>query len=192
MLIAPKLRGPPIRNHTTLAPPLCEADHGPGAAPFTPDAAHPWSNSEHFRCSPRTCRALRDTLGALCWHKVGGSLDARHETPRVHHAPRRRGGRVAARGAGAAAGQNPAFPRQRLGTIDGSLFWGVRTFKSAALGTKAQGRRCPGVIISAAMAESSLRNFTVNFGPQHPAAHGVLRLVLELDGEVVQRVDPHI
>ncbi|WP_245427873.1 hypothetical protein [Bradyrhizobium sp. MOS003] len=38
---------------------------------------------------------------------------------------------------------------------------------------------------------SSLRNFTINFGPQHPAAHGVLRLVLELDGEVVARVDPH-
>src|SRR5665213_3796257 len=38
----------------------------------------------------------------------------------------------------------------------------------------------------------ALRNFTINFGPQHPAAHGVLRLVLELDGEVVQRVDPHI
>jgi NADH-quinone oxidoreductase subunit D len=38
----------------------------------------------------------------------------------------------------------------------------------------------------------SLRNFTINFGPQHPAAHGVLRLVLELDGEVVARVDPHI
>ena len=36
------------------------------------------------------------------------------------------------------------------------------------------------------------RNFSINFGPQHPAAHGVLRLVLELDGEVVQRVDPHI
>jgi len=42
------------------------------------------------------------------------------------------------------------------------------------------------------MAESSLRNFTINFGPQHPAAHGVLRLVLELDGELVERVDPHI
>ena len=42
------------------------------------------------------------------------------------------------------------------------------------------------------MAETSLRNFTLNFGPQHPAAHGVLRLVLELDGEVVERVDPHI
>jgi NADH-quinone oxidoreductase subunit D len=42
------------------------------------------------------------------------------------------------------------------------------------------------------MAEASLRNFTINFGPQHPAAHGVLRLVLELDGEVVERVDPHI
>ena len=42
------------------------------------------------------------------------------------------------------------------------------------------------------MAEGSLRNFTINFGPQHPAAHGVLRLVLELDGEVVERVDPHI
>jgi NADH-quinone oxidoreductase subunit D len=39
---------------------------------------------------------------------------------------------------------------------------------------------------------SSDRPFTINFGPQHPAAHGVLRLVLELDGEVVERVDPHI
>jgi len=37
-----------------------------------------------------------------------------------------------------------------------------------------------------------IRNYTLNFGPQHPAAHGVLRLVLELDGEVVQRADPHI
>src|SRR5271167_3848410 len=36
------------------------------------------------------------------------------------------------------------------------------------------------------------RNFTINFGPVHPAAHGVLRLVLELDGEVVRRIDPHI
>ncbi|MFT4077698.1 NADH-quinone oxidoreductase subunit D [Rhodomicrobium sp.] len=36
------------------------------------------------------------------------------------------------------------------------------------------------------------RNFTINFGPQHPAAHGVLRMILELDGEVVHRVDPHI
>jgi len=42
------------------------------------------------------------------------------------------------------------------------------------------------------MAETELRNFNINFGPQHPAAHGVLRLVLELDGEVVERVDPHI
>ncbi len=39
---------------------------------------------------------------------------------------------------------------------------------------------------------SSERQFTINFGPQHPAAHGVLRLVLELDGEIVERVDPHI
>ena len=37
-----------------------------------------------------------------------------------------------------------------------------------------------------------IKNFTINFGPQHPAAHGVLRLVLELDGEVVQRADPHV
>ena len=42
------------------------------------------------------------------------------------------------------------------------------------------------------MTEQNLRNFSINFGPQHPAAHGVLRLVLELDGEVVERVDPHI
>ena len=42
------------------------------------------------------------------------------------------------------------------------------------------------------MPETDIRPFTINFGPQHPAAHGVLRLVLELDGEVVERVDPHI
>ena len=39
---------------------------------------------------------------------------------------------------------------------------------------------------------SEFRNFTLNFGPQHPAAHGVLRLVLEMDGEVIQKADPHI
>ena len=39
---------------------------------------------------------------------------------------------------------------------------------------------------------SEIRNYTLNFGPQHPAAHGVLRLVLELDGEVIERADPHI
>jgi len=40
--------------------------------------------------------------------------------------------------------------------------------------------------------EQKIRNFNLNFGPQHPAAHGVLRLVLELDGEIVERADPHI
>src|SRR6185437_7982160 len=43
---------------------------------------------------------------------------------------------------------------------------------------------------AAPMAE--IRNYTMNFGPQHPAAHGVLRLVLEMDGEVIQKADPHI
>ncbi|MFQ5765095.1 MAG: NADH-quinone oxidoreductase subunit D [Rhodospirillales bacterium] len=42
------------------------------------------------------------------------------------------------------------------------------------------------------MAETQIKNFNLNFGPQHPSAHGVLRLVLELDGEVVERADPHI
>jgi NADH-quinone oxidoreductase subunit D len=42
------------------------------------------------------------------------------------------------------------------------------------------------------MSEQHIRNFTLNFGPQHPAAHGVLRLVLEMDGEVIDRADPHI
>lgn len=42
------------------------------------------------------------------------------------------------------------------------------------------------------MAETRLETFAINFGPQHPAAHGVLRLVLEMDGEVVERADPHI
>ncbi|MPY70596.1 MAG: NADH-quinone oxidoreductase subunit D [Alphaproteobacteria bacterium] len=42
------------------------------------------------------------------------------------------------------------------------------------------------------MAQTEIKNLTINFGPQHPAAHGVLRLVLEMDGEVVERADPHI
>jgi len=47
-------------------------------------------------------------------------------------------------------------------------------------------------VTDSASEAASDRNFTINFGPQHPAAHGVLRLVLELDGEIVERVDPHI
>ena len=39
---------------------------------------------------------------------------------------------------------------------------------------------------------NEIKNFTMNFGPQHPAAHGVLRLILELDGELIKRADPHI
>jgi NADH-quinone oxidoreductase subunit D len=42
------------------------------------------------------------------------------------------------------------------------------------------------------MAESQIKNYTLNFGPQHPAAHGVLRMILEMDGEVIDRADPHI
>jgi NADH-quinone oxidoreductase subunit D len=65
----------------------------------------------------------------------------------------------------------------------------------------AQHRPCPNLSSSlpcssqspiGVMAGIAERNFTINCGPQHPAAHGVLRLVLELDGEVVERVDPHI
>ena len=48
------------------------------------------------------------------------------------------------------------------------------------------------VIDAVAIGETKVRKFNLNFGPQHPAAHGVLRLVLELDGEIVERVDPHI
>ncbi len=39
---------------------------------------------------------------------------------------------------------------------------------------------------------AEIRNFTLNFGPQHPAAHGVLRLVLEMDGETILKADPHV
>ena len=42
------------------------------------------------------------------------------------------------------------------------------------------------------MKEVKLKPLTINFGPQHPAAHGVLRMVLEMDGEIIERVDPHI
>jgi len=40
--------------------------------------------------------------------------------------------------------------------------------------------------------DEAISNYTINFGPQHPAAHGVLRLIMELDGEIVERVDPHV
>ena len=40
--------------------------------------------------------------------------------------------------------------------------------------------------------DSEIKTMTINFGPQHPAAHGVLRMVMEMDGEVVERIDPHI
>jgi NADH-quinone oxidoreductase subunit D len=53
----------------------------------------------------------------------------------------------------------------------------------------ASGGATPAVVLTP---ETKVRKFNINFGPQHPAAHGVLRLVLELDGEVVERVDPHI
>jgi len=46
--------------------------------------------------------------------------------------------------------------------------------------------------VDARQGEQNIRNFNINFGPQHPAAHGVLRMVLELDGEIVERADPHI
>merc|ERR1711988_529065 len=49
-----------------------------------------------------------------------------------------------------------------------------------------------GMVLKKASLSKKIKNFTLNFGPQHPAAHGVLRLVLELNGEVVERADPHI
>ena len=48
------------------------------------------------------------------------------------------------------------------------------------------------ILIMNSTIKNNIKNFNLNFGPQHPAAHGVLRLVLELDGEVVERADPHI
>jgi NADH-quinone oxidoreductase subunit D len=50
----------------------------------------------------------------------------------------------------------------------------------------------PGAIRPRDPGDEKLNNYTINFGPQHPAAHGVLRLIMELDGEIVERVDPHV
>jgi NADH-quinone oxidoreductase subunit D len=50
----------------------------------------------------------------------------------------------------------------------------------------------PGSETDPELGDVTIQNYTINFGPQHPAAHGVLRLVMELDGEIVERVDPHI
>ncbi len=46
--------------------------------------------------------------------------------------------------------------------------------------------------LSPTTGDEAIQNYTINFGPQHPAAHGVLRLVMELDGEIVERMDPHV
>jgi NADH-quinone oxidoreductase subunit D len=46
--------------------------------------------------------------------------------------------------------------------------------------------------VQQAGAGQEIRSYTMNFGPQHPSAHGVLRLILEMDGEVVRRADPHV
>ena len=54
------------------------------------------------------------------------------------------------------------------------------------------GEKDPRGFHDAETGEQKIRNFNINFGPQHPAAHGVLRMVLELDGEIVERADPHI
>src|ERR1700712_813056 len=54
------------------------------------------------------------------------------------------------------------------------------------------GPTTPGALQSNTSKVIDIRNFSINFGPQHPAAHGVLRLILEMDGEVVERADPHI
>ncbi len=53
-------------------------------------------------------------------------------------------------------------------------------------------RASSGFASNPAEAQQEIRNYTMNFGPQHPAAHGVLRLILEMNGEVVQRADPHV
>ena len=59
-------------------------------------------------------------------------------------------------------------------------------------GLRAPAATSPGRAGTSSKARRSIKNFTMNFGPQHPAAHGVMRLVLEMDGEVVERADPHI
>ena len=64
------------------------------------------------------------------------------------------------------------------------LWWGHRE------GVKK--KKIQTMALEQAIVPKKLQNFTINFGPQHPAAHGVLRLVLEMQGEVVQRADPHI
>jgi NADH-quinone oxidoreductase subunit D len=50
----------------------------------------------------------------------------------------------------------------------------------------------PDEVVRTGATQSKIANYTINFGPQHPSAHGVLRLVLELDGEIIERVDPHV
>src|SRR6202000_1507807 len=75
----------------------------------------------------------------------------------------------------------------RMGCASGWVLRTVTMAETMLAGTRLTLTREPGQ-----PEETKVRKFNINFGPQHPAAHGVLRLVLELDGEVVERVDPHI
>lgn len=65
-----------------------------------------------------------------------------------------------------------------------------KSIKKTTKKTQVEQKKRPS--LAASIRPRRLKNFTMNFGPQHPAAHGVLRLVLELDGEVIERADPHI
>src|SRR4029079_7473445 len=87
---------------------------------------------------------------------------------------------------------SPAWTPAFAGEQEGQVMTDVRTKSRRVevnVGAVGEGKelghpRDPG--------DETINNYTINFGPQHPAAHGVLRLILELDGEIVERVDPHI
>ncbi|MEA2999025.1 MAG: NADH-quinone oxidoreductase subunit [Sphingomonadales bacterium] len=72
--------------------------------------------------------------------------------------------------------------------MDPSFRWGdgnCMTLDTPTVGTSDE-------VARTGATQSKIANYTINFGPQHPSAHGVLRLVLELDGEIIERVDPHV
>jgi NADH-quinone oxidoreductase subunit D len=81
------------------------------------------------------------------------------------------------------------------GTTDGAVqaeLSQIPLVEAAVGGSRGRSAMAGDTRITAAPGDYAIQNYTINFGPQHPAAHGVLRLVMELDGEIIERVDPHI
>ena len=124
--------------------------------------------------------------------KVAAKRRPPAKTPKTTEKPAETGAGAPANGRDAEAASPPRRRRK-------SRRPGKRQARAPGRGQKTMTTTSVDVMVGAPSAgdkptagDETISNYTINFGPQHPAAHGVLRLIMELDGEIVERVDPHI